>query len=293
MMQIGCDLPYFESPAEIRAFAQGVEALGFAHLGYSEHVAGSEATEYPPGFAFSEPWHETVSLSGFLAGVTTRIELNPSVMLITLRHPVLVAKQMAELQSLSEGRLRPVASVGWNREEQWALGVDPATRGERIDEAIPLIRRLLSEPSVSQTGRHFVIDRVGIHPRPSPPPPIWLGGGGLETGGVPTERALRRAGTLADGFKLMAPTGLDVDNVLRLAEQLHRHAAEAGRTIGVEARLLTQVTPKEEWSTVVRRYRESGLISHMGLGNRIVGGSLDDQLGLLGDVIERTRDEWS
>lgn len=291
-MRVGCDLPYFRNPADIRAFAQGVEALGYERLGFSEHVAASPATVVPPGFAHDDPWHETATLAGFLAGVTERIDLSPAVMLVTLRHPVLVAKQLAELQELSSGRLHVVASVGWNREEQAALGVDPATRGDRLDEALPLIRRLLTEETVTHVGRHYEVDRIGIHPRPGTPPSIWLGGGNFATSGSPAERTMRRAAALADGFKLMAPTGLDVDNTLRLAGRLHELASDAGRAIAVEARLLTQVVAPEEWAGVVRRYRESGLITHLGLGNRIVGGTVADQLALLREVADRTRAEW-
>jgi alkanesulfonate monooxygenase SsuD/methylene tetrahydromethanopterin reductase-like flavin-dependent oxidoreductase (luciferase family) len=231
-------------------------------------------------------------LTGFLAGVTETIDLSPAVMLVTLRHPVLVAKQLAELQLLSGNRLRVAASVGWNKEELRGLRVEPSTRGARLDEALPLIRHLLTEESVTHTGEHYRIDQLGIHPRPTTPPEIWVGGGNFDTMGSPGERAMRRVARLADGFKLMAPTGRDVDNALRLAERLHEHAAEAGRTLSIEARLLTQVTAPEDWAGVVRRYRESGLITQLGLGNRIVGGPVAEQLALLENVAACTRSEW-
>ena len=292
-MHVGCDLPYFRSPSDIRAFAQGAEELGFDQLGFSEHVAASPRTETPPMFSHDDPWHEAATLTGFLAGVTQRITLSPAVMLVTLRPPVLVAKQLAELQLLSDDRLRVVASVGWNREEQAALGVDPSTRGARLEEAVPLIRRLLVEDEVSHAGHHYHLDQIGIHPRPDNPPPIWMGGGNFDTMGTPTNQTMRRAARLADGFKLMAPTGLDIDNTLRLAEQLHTLATDAGRTINVEARLLTQAVEPDGWAAVIRRYRESGLISHVGLGNRIAGGPVADQLALIGDMAKRTGEEWA
>jgi probable F420-dependent oxidoreductase len=291
-MRVGCDLPYFSDPGEIRAFAEGVEALGYHHLGFSEHVAASGTTAYPPGFSFDDPWHETTTLVGFLAAVTSNVELNPAMLLVTLRHPVLIAKQLAELDLLTSGRLRVGVSVGWNREEQVSLGVDPATRGDRLDELVPLLRRLWSEDEVTFHGEHVSIERVGIHPRPRRPIPIWIGGGGLGYGGQPPERALRRAAKHGDGFKLMAPTGIDPDNAIALAERLHEYAAEEGRSIEVEGRLITQVTPPDEWASVMRRYRESGLFSHVGLGNRIAGGTVDQQLALVRDVLDRTREEW-
>jgi alkanesulfonate monooxygenase SsuD/methylene tetrahydromethanopterin reductase-like flavin-dependent oxidoreductase (luciferase family) len=211
--------------------------------------------------------------------------------LITLRNPVLVAKQAAEVDLLSRGRLRLAVSVGWNRDEQKALGVDPATRGRRIEEMVPLLRRLWTEDAVSYTGNSFTLDQVGIHPKPSRPIPIWMGGGGLDNGGQPPERTLQRAARLADGFKLMAPTGTDVDRAIRTAEHLRELALVEGLTLDIEARLLTQLTPPEEWPSVARRYRESGVFTHIGLGNRIVMGTVDDQIALIADAAHRIRPE--
>jgi probable F420-dependent oxidoreductase len=290
-MRLGCDLPYFSDPGEIRAFVQAVEEIGYDHVGFSEHVAGSRATEYPSFFTFSDPWHETFTLLGFLAAATDRITLSSAMLLATLRSPVLVAKQAAEVDLLSGSRLRLGLSVGWNREEQVALGVDPATRGARLDEMVPLLRRLWTEDEVTHAGEHYALDGVGLHPQPGRAIPIWMGGGGLENGGQPPEVSLRRAARLADGFKLMAPTGTDVDRALAIAERLREHAVREGRDIEIEARLLTQVTPAEDWPAVVRRYRESGLITHLGLGNRIAGGTVEDQIALVADVERRIRPE--
>ena len=183
---------------------------------------------------------------GFLAAVTDRITLSSAMLLATLRSPVLVAKQAAEVDLLSGRRLRLGLSVGWNREEQVALGVDPATRGARLDEMVPLLRRLWTEDEVTHAGEHYALDGVGLHPQPGRAIPIWMGGGGLENGGQPPEVSLRRAARLADGFKLMAPTGTDVDRALSIAERLREHAVREGRDIEIEARLLTQVTPAED-----------------------------------------------
>jgi probable F420-dependent oxidoreductase len=290
-MRLGCDLPYFSDPGEIRAFAEAVEEIGYDHIGFSEHVAGSRATEYPSFFTLSDPWHETFTLLGFLAAVTDRITLSSAMLLATLRSPVLVAKQAAEIDLLSKQRLRLGLSVGWNREEQVALGVDPATRGARLDEMVPLLRRLWTEDEVTHAGEHYALDRIGLHPQPARAIPIWMGGGGLENGGQPPDVSLRRAARLADGFKLMAPTGTDVDRGLSIAERLRDHAVREGRDIEIEARLLTQVTPAEDWAAVVRRYRDSGLITHLGLGNRIAGGTVQDQIALVEDVERRIRPE--
>ena len=150
----------------------------------------------------------------FLAAVTTTIEVSSAMALVTLRDPVLVAKQAAEVDLLLA---RPATARGQRRmepEEQRALGVDPATRGRRIEEMVPLLRRLSTEDTVTHHGDSFDLDQVGIHPRPSRAIPVWMGGGGFESQGHPGEVSMRRAARLADGFKLMAPTGADVDQRL-------------------------------------------------------------------------------
>ena len=184
-LRLGCDVPYFEDPDDIRMFAQAAEEIGFDHIGFSEHVASSRLTEYPALFSYDDPWHESFTMLAFLAAVTTTIEVSSAMALVTLRDPVLVAKQAAEVDLLSRGRLRLAVSVGWNREEQRALGVDPATRGRRIEEMVPLLRRLWTEDAVTHSGESFTLDEVGIHPRPSRPIPIWMGGGGFEIAGSP------------------------------------------------------------------------------------------------------------
>ena len=290
-MRLGCDVPYFEDPGEIRAFVQAAEQIGFDHIGFSEHLARSRRTQYAGPITFDDPWHESFTMLAFVAAVTSHIELFSAMALVTLRNPVLVAKQGAEVSLLSGGRARLGVSVGWNREEQAALGVDPSTRGERLEEMVPLLRRLWTEDSVTHHGVHFSLDDVGIVPRPRSPIPIWMGGGNFDTAGFPIDRAITRAAHFADGFKLMAPTGADVDRALALAERLHDAATAAGRTLAIEARLLTQLTPPDEWASVARRYRESGVITHLGLGNRIAGGTVDDQIALIRDVERRVRPE--
>ncbi len=214
-------------------------------------------------------------------------------LLVTLRHPVLAAKQLAEVDVLCARRLRVGVSVGWNRDQQLAVGVDPSTRGRRIEEIVPLLRRLWTEDAVTHSGQFFVLDEVGIHPRPARSIPIWMGAGGVQNAGEPPDAALRRAARLADGFKLMAPTGTDIDDAISLAERLGSLAAPEGREAGgLEGRLLTQFTPPDEWAGVVRRYRESGVITHVGLGNRIAGGTVDNQIAHVREFVSRTREEW-
>lgn len=293
-MRVGVDLPYFAHAVEIRDYAQAAHELGYAHIGFSEHVVSSSATPFPPGLSFDEPWHESFTLLAFLAAVTEGIELNTGMTLLTLRPAALAAKQAAEVDLLSGGRLRLAVSVGWQEREVQAMGVDPATRGERIEEQIEAMRLLWTQELVTYHGRHVVLDEVALHPRPSRSIPVWMGGGSFATGGMPTMTTIKRAARLADGFKVMAPLGANLGGMLQLVGRLRSEVAAAGRPVesfGLEGRLVTHVTPPELWATHVKALREAGL-SHVGVANRILAGSVADQIALITRVADATRGEW-
>ncbi len=296
-MKLGCDLPYFSDPGEIRAFAEAAEDLGYDHLAFSEHVASAPDSPFPnpaagrpgPHFHFDDPWHESFTLLAYLAAVTSRIELTTSMALIGLRPPVLVAKQAAEIDLLSHGRLRLGVALGWNPREYEALGVDPRTRGGRMDEHVEVIRRLWSEPVVTYHGRHVHLDGIGISPRPQRAIPVWMGAGSTATGGRPPERALRRMARLADGYKMFAQLGGDRDTALEVMRTLKRYVAEAGRDpaeVGIEARLITHVTPPEDWGAVALSWSVAGA-THLGLANRAAGGGVDAQIATITEAMQR------
>lgn len=290
-MRIGCDLPYFADAGEVRAFAQAVEDLGYDHLAFSEHVAAATDSPFPPGFAFEDPWHEAATLLAFLAGCTTRIELMTSMMLLPLRPTVLAAKQFAEIDLLTGERVRLGVAVGWNTSEVRALGVDPDTRGARLEEQIEVLRLLWTRHAVDFDGRFHQLSGVGIHPRPKRALPIWLGAGNFASGGVPGDRSLRRIARLADGYKMFAPLGGQPETARQVLDRLRSFAADEGRdpdSIGVEARLITQATPPEQWAEVAAMWRSLGA-THLGLGNRIAGGTVDDQIALVARVIDAVR----
>jgi probable F420-dependent oxidoreductase len=300
-MKLGCDLPYLADPGEIRAFAQAAEDLGYDHLAFSEHVASAPDSPFPnppggrpgPRFAFDDPWHESFTLLGFLAGVTRRIELSTSMALAAMRPPVLVAKQAAEIDLLSGGRLRLGVAVGWNPREYEALGVDWTTRGARIAEQVEVMRRLWCEPAVTYHGRHIDLDEIGISPRPERSIPVWMGAGSAATGGRPPERALRRMARLADGYKMFAPLGGDRARALDVMETLRGYVVEAGRDpadFGVEARLITHATPEDEWAAVVRFWSDAGA-THLGLANLAKGGGVESQIAAITEAMQRVGPE--
>ena len=294
-MRVGVDLPYFAHAIEIRDYVQAAQELGYAHIGFSEHVVSSSASPFPPGLSFDEPWHESFTLLAFLAAVTEGIELNTGMTLLALRPAALAAKQAAEVDLLSGGRLRLGVSVGWQRRELEAMGVDPRTRGARIEEQIEAMRLLWTQPLVTYHGEHVVLDEVALHPRPDRSIPIWMGGGNFDTAGMPGDVTIKRAARLADGFKMMAPLGTNLDGMLRLVERLRTEVAAVGRDVesfGMEGRLVTHATPPDQWAEHVAAMRTAGL-SHVGIANRIVAGTVADQIALITRVADATRAEWA
>lgn len=137
--------------------------------------------------------HEVFTLLSYLAAVTTRIGLVTNVLVLPQRETVLVAKQAAEVDLLSRGRLRLGVGGGWNAAEYGALGADFHTRGARVAEQVEVLRKLWAEPLVTFEGRWHHLDRVGINPLPGRAIPIWMGSAALDV-------SLRRMARLADGW---------------------------------------------------------------------------------------------
>lgn len=294
-MRFGCDIPYLAATDDVRRYVLGVEELGYHYVGYAGHLACTLDTAFPaPFFTFDEPWREAFTLGAWLSAVTTRIELNPAMVLLPLYPPVLAAKQAAEVANLSGGRLRLAASVGWNTRECETLGVDPRTRVARFEEQVTLLRRLWSERSVDHEGRFFTLAGAGISPRPAQPIPVWFGAGRVDGDGFPTPAAIDRAARLADGFKFIAPSFRDLDRVARVTAELREAVASHGRdpeAFGIETRIVAQMSTPEEWPALVARCRDLGA-THVGFANRIAGGTVDEALATLADFARRTAEHW-
>lgn len=295
ILRVGVDLPYFASPIEVRDYAQAMEQIGFDHIGFSSHLCSTLDTEFPaPIFQFDDPWHESFTLAAYLAGVTSTIEINTSMLLLPLYPPVLAAKQAAEVDLLLQGRLRIGASISWNPRESEALGVDPTTRGTRFEEQVVVMRRLWDETAVDFDGRFFKLNKTGITPRPGRRIPIWFGAGDQADSGYPTARGIERAARLADGFKLMAPTGFQPDRLDGVVAALKSAVAEAGRdpqSFGIEERLVAQATTPDDWPVIIARAKGRG-VSHLSMANRIAGGTVDQQIDLCRRFAEETRPLW-
>ncbi len=154
----------------IRQFAREVEDLGFDSLFITDHLFAARRF-------YSVSFLEPLSALAVAAGATERVRLGTSILIMPLRHPVLLAKELATLQFLSENRMILGAGVGWNEDEYAAMGVKKAERGARTDEMLDIMIPLLEGETVSYDGRFYSIDEVSIEPRSAQRPEIWIGGG--------------------------------------------------------------------------------------------------------------------
>src|SRR5882672_3039514 len=182
-MKYGVVFPQTEFGNDVQAikdYAQAAEGLGYDYLLVYDHVLGAHPGREPKltgPYTHEHPFHEPMVLFGFLAGVTKRLQLTTGILILPQRQTVLVAKQAAEVDRLSGGRLRLGVGLGWNYVEYEALGEDFHTRGRRIAEQVEVMRRLWTEPLVTFEGKWHRIDRAGIRPLPVQQPiPVWMGG---------------------------------------------------------------------------------------------------------------------
>jgi probable F420-dependent oxidoreductase len=226
-------------------------------------------------------FHEPLVLFGFVVAISS-LEVLSGILILPQRQTVLVAKQAAEIDLLSDGRIRLGVGLGWNEVEYEALGEDFSTRGARVTEQVELLRRLWSEPSVTFDGRYEHVTGAGIAPLPVQRPiPIWFG--------AFDERAIRRAGRIADGWLPGVAPGPKLDQSLEI---LRTGAADAGRdpaSIGLEGRISFR---RDEQARVVaeRDGWRAEHASHIGVNTMGAGlKTVDEHIAALGEAIEILR----
>ncbi len=261
-MQIGVVFPQTEIGAAVeavRTYATRVEELGFAHVLAYDHVLGADPEAHAPWngpYDVHTTFHEPFVLFGYLAAVTS-LEMVTGVIILPQRQTALVAKQAVEVDLLTGGRFRLGVGVGWNAVEYEALGLSFETRGQRQEEQIPLLRRLMTEESVTHDGAFDRITSAGLAPLPvQRPVPIWIGG--------QSPPAYRRVGRLADGWFPQVAPGPRLDEALAIVDA---SATEAGRdptTIGMEGRVSWTDAGTEKLVDQVGRWRDAGA-SHLSI----------------------------
>lgn len=183
-LQIGLSVPPtgFASQDDAVAYVHGAAEAGINHLVTADHVA----------FLDGRGKDGLITVS-WLAGLHPSIGLYVGVYLLALRHPVAVARQISTLTEHAPGRLIVGVGVGGeDRHEMETVGVDPATRGRRTDEALDVLRPLLNGDRIDHRGEFYEAPDVLIRPVPNPPIPLTVGGR--------SNAAIKRAGRQGDGW---------------------------------------------------------------------------------------------
>lgn len=230
-MRIGVIFPTTEAgtdPHAIADYARGVEAAGYHHILTFDHVLLTDPAHlaHIPNIPYTHEnqFHEVFTLLAFIAAVTQRVELVPGVLVVAQRETALVAKQAAQLDILSGGRLRLGVGTGWNPTEYEAMGQQFRHRGRRQEEQIQLMRELWTQPLVDFAGAYHTVQRSGINPLPVQQPiPIWFGG--------KSERTMARMARLGDGWIIPGRSAVRRVPALRQAvAELHDMIRQAGRS---------------------------------------------------------------
>lgn len=287
-MRMGVIFPQTEigaDPGAIRAFAQAAEDAGFDFIAAYDHVVGASAAAYDKQrlkgpYRERHLFHEPLVLFGYLAAVTRRIQLTTGILILPQRQTVLVAKQAAEVDVLSGGRLRVGVGTGWNDVEYSALGVPFEQRGRRLEQQVQLLRALWTQPLVEFDGDYDTVPNAGLNPLPVQRPiPIWFGG--------TDERVLKRVGAIGDGwmplFRQFEP-GMSralssEDSPAAMFERMRGYARAAGRdpaAIGIECRISYSRQTDDDWRAQATIFRDAGA-THLALVTMNAGFATPDE----------------
>ena len=286
-MRFGVVFPHHEIGADvgaIKAYAQGVEALGADHMLIYDHVLGADPNRpggwrgpYDKDVAFHEPF----TVFAFMAAVTSAIEFATCVLILPQRQTALVAKQAAELAILSGNRFRLGIGTGWNEVEYEALNVPFQARGKRQEEQVEVLRALWASDSLTHAGTFHTITQASILPRPEQTIPIWFGGG--------APALLKRCARLGDGW---VPIGGPNETSARAIETMRRHRATAGLPwdgFGIQAQAQHRGGNTERWRRHAQRWRDLGC-THLAIATHNAGNhTVDDHLAAVREYLDAVR----
>ena len=286
MLKLGVVFPQTEigaDPAAVRDYVQTAEGLGYDYLLIYDHVLGANP-DRPGGwtgvYTYETLFHEVFVVLGYMAAITQRIELVTGVLVLPQRQTALVAKQAAEIDVLSSGRLRLGVGIGWNEVEYISLGEDFHNRGKRLEEQVTLLREFWTKPLVKFEGEYHAVPDAGLKPMPVQRPiPVWFGGG--------ADVVLRRIARMADGW---IASSMPFEQLRAHLENLHDYLEQAGRSpknFGVDVRLSVSKTPQNEWVREANKLRKLN-VSHLCVDTMRAGyTSLDQHL----DAIKKFKAE--
>jgi len=276
-MKIGVVFPQIEfqpDPIAVRDYAQAVEDLGYKHIHAYDHVLGANP-DRPGGwtgpYTDKNPFFEPFVLFSYLAGITRKLEFVTGILILPQRQTVLVAKQAATLDVLSNGHFRLGVGLGWNEVEYIALGENFHNRGKRLEEQVALLRLLWTQPLVNFEGSWHKIPDAGLNPLPLQRPiPIWFGG--------TDDRALHRMARLADGWMVNQRT---IEQAKPLYDKLLQYLEDEGRdraSFGIEPRLNINLIAQEGWNNFIQGWDELGAthltVNTMGCGFETVAAHI-------------------
>jgi probable F420-dependent oxidoreductase len=280
-MRIGVVFPQTElggDPAVVRAYGQRVEELGFTHILAYDHVVGADPAVHEGWqgpYDIDTTFHEPFVMFGYLAAITS-LELVTGIIILPQRQTVLVAKQAAEVDLLSNGRFRLGIGLGWNQVEYEALGEKFTNRGKRSEEQVEVLRKLWTERSVTFNGQYHTVTGAGLAPMPTQQPiPVWFG--------AASDRAYERAGRLGDGWFPMMDPGPGLDYAV---EQVKRAAVAAGRDaegLGMEGRV-SWTGDRDKAAAEITAWKSAGA-SHLSVNTMNAGlATVDHHLAALEHV---------
>lgn len=258
-MKLGVVFPQIETPPDpiaIRDYAQAVEGMGFDYLLAYDHVLGANP-DRPEGwegrpYKHTDPFHEIFVLFGYWAGLTEKIELVAGVLVLPQRQAALVAKQAAQIDVLSGGRLRLGVGVGWNYVEFEALNESFTNRGKRSDEMIELMNELWTKPLVTFDGKYHKVSDAGINPLPVQQPiPLWFGGYADVT--------FRRIARTGVGW--MCGGGQTPEKAKPIVDKIRSYMEDEGRdpnTLGLDTWLPASKLSSDQWLSTAKGWQDIG-----------------------------------
>ena len=275
-MQLGAVFPHNEigtDPGAIKAYAQGVEALGMTHLLIYDHVLGADP-DRPGGFQGpydkDVAFHEPFTTFAFIAAVTDKLEMITTVLILPQRQTVLVAKQAAELAILSNNRFRLGVGVGWNKLEYVGLNETFSNRGRRQSEQVELMRQLWQEDVLDYSGDYHRIEKSSINPRPSQPVPIWFGGA--------APQLLDRCARLGDGWIPLGSPNAKSKTIIDTLKAKREGFGLSWDGFGIQAQAQYAGGDPERWATHAERWQQLGA-THLAVATHNAGPTdVDDHL---------------
>ncbi len=276
-MQVGLSIPTTEignDPVGIRDFVQAAEDMGYEHLTLIDHVIQSGtavADDWRSFYTRDNAFHEPLIFYAYVAALTKSIELATAILILPQRPAALVAKQAAELDLLSGGRLRLGVGIGWNEMEFHVLGQNFRNRARRFEEQIDLMRKLWTNELVDFDGAYHKIEDAGLNPLPVQRPiPVWVG--------AFVEPAIKRAGCIADGWfaNPRVPPGPESEEHFEFFRSAAREAGRDPDKLGIDATVLTGERGSQAWAAEAEQWQAMGA-THLTVRTMASGLASNDQ----------------